>query len=121
MNGTNTSCVVVGCMYLTPCNQVTGSCTCAFGLTGRYCNVSWPATNQVAFDAWRFTFVALNAVLALVFVAAIAEFWVRKVRLFPRMNREQMGLSAAFVATVLLLTYLVSRFLRFCCVRSRAL
>jgi hypothetical protein len=105
MNSTNTSCVLVGCRNFSPCNAATGACTCTFGLTGQYCSVLWSSTNQAAFDAWRFTFVALNAVLVLVFAAAVVEFWVRRVRSFPWMNREQVGLSAAFVAVALSMTY----------------
>ena len=68
-------------------------------------HVFLPCSSQIAFDAFRFTFVALYALLVLVFAGAVVEFWGRKVRSFPRLNREQVGLSMGFVASVLELVF----------------
>jgi hypothetical protein len=83
-----------------------GSCQCAYGLYGQFCQNLWTTGNEEAFAAFRWTFFALFAVLLILCVLATIEFWARKVVKFPYISQEQGGLLFAALAAVCALLYL---------------
>ncbi len=92
-------------MHLSRCNADSGSCACPYGLAGQYCQLILTDGHEEAFAAWRFTFVALYVLVVILLFCVLIEFWVRKVVVFPRFNREQTGLACAFLAALLELLY----------------
>lgn len=102
---TNSSCPITPCKHLAIC--LSGSCSCPYGTYGRFCESVYVTSENVAsFEAWRWTYFGLFTLLMLLFLAAVVEFWVRKVQRFPRVSQEQGGLFFGALACVFALLYL---------------
>lgn len=107
MNGSsvNGTCLVIPCQNAGLCSASSGACICPFGLYGTFCEGVWIVGYESAFQAWRWTFIALFILLAVLCILLVLEFWYRKV-VVRKVSQEQGGIIFAFFASVFALLYL---------------
>ncbi len=94
------------CLNLAPCSG--RNCTCAVGYFGPQCESRWKDTDPTAFAAVQYTLLSLNALVFVMCVVLVCQYWFKRVIAFPRLNKAMCAQATLAASSVFgLLTYAV--------------